>query len=390
MRGPAACAWPATATATPTAAWARSARPVVRTDAAALWATGTVWWQVPPAVKVTLTGRLRPGVTGKDAIITLCGLYNQGEVLNTVIEFTGPGVATLSIEERLTIANMTTEWGALVGWFPVDEVTLAYMEERRAYLAARGITDRVTADDIGRVARTTAVLGPGRRLRRRDHAGPVEGHAAPERSGHGAGDGVAGGAGAAADQDRQGLPAQLHQQPPGRPRGRGRGRAGEEGGRAREAVHLGRQRAGRGRRQAQRRLADAAGRRRHRAAVGLRALHRAGHRTARGRRSRHLGHQPQLQGPHGQPQRQGLPGQPGGGGRQRAGRAHRRSRGPGRWMAPRRSAISARRPSRPATARRSRCWTASRPSSRAACCTCRRTTSTPTASTARTTPTART
>jgi homoaconitate hydratase len=122
--------------------------PVVRTDAAALWATGTVWWQVPPAVRVTLTGRLRPGVTGKDAIITLCGLYNQGEVLNTAIEFSGPGVATLSIEERLTIANMTTEWGALVGWFPVDDVTLAYMEERRAYLETRGLTDRVTHADI--------------------------------------------------------------------------------------------------------------------------------------------------------------------------------------------------------------------------------------------------
>ncbi len=122
--------------------------PVVRTDAAALWATGTVWWQVPPAVKVTLNGRLRPGVTGKDAIITLCGLYNQGEVLNTVIEFAGPGVATLSIEERLTIANMTTEWGALAGWFPVDEVTLAYMDSRRDWLSSRGITDRVTAADI--------------------------------------------------------------------------------------------------------------------------------------------------------------------------------------------------------------------------------------------------
>lgn len=124
--------------------------PVVRTDAAALWATGTVWWQVPPAVKVTLTGRLRPGVTGKDAIITLCGLYNQGEVLNAVLEFTGPGVAWLSIEERLTIANMTTEWGALAGWFPVDAVTVAYMEERRAYLESHGIADRITADDIAR------------------------------------------------------------------------------------------------------------------------------------------------------------------------------------------------------------------------------------------------
>ena len=50
-------------------------------------------------------------------IIALCGLYNQGEVLNAAVEFAGPGVATLSMEERLAISNMTTEWGALIGWF---------------------------------------------------------------------------------------------------------------------------------------------------------------------------------------------------------------------------------------------------------------------------------
>ena len=122
--------------------------PVVRTDAAALWAIGTVWWQIPRTIKVNLTGRLQPGVTGKDAIITLCGLYNQGEVLNAVIEFGGPGVAGLSMEERLTSANMTTEWGALAGWFPVDETTVAFMEERRTWLTAQGITDRITAEDI--------------------------------------------------------------------------------------------------------------------------------------------------------------------------------------------------------------------------------------------------
>ena len=101
--------------------------PVVRTDAAALWAIGTVWWQVPRTIKVNLEGAMKPGVTGKDVIITLCGMYNQGEVLNAVIEFGGTGIAGLSIEERLTIANMTTEWGALAGWFPVDKVTVDYV-----------------------------------------------------------------------------------------------------------------------------------------------------------------------------------------------------------------------------------------------------------------------
>ena len=122
--------------------------PVVRTDAAAIWATGATWWLVPRTVKVVLEGALREGVTGKDVIITLCGLYTSGEVLNAAVEFHGPGIATLSISERLTIANMTTEWGALVGWFPFDGITAAYLRERAGVLAALGITDRLNENMI--------------------------------------------------------------------------------------------------------------------------------------------------------------------------------------------------------------------------------------------------
>ena len=113
--------------------------PVVRTDAAAIWATGEFWWQIPRTIQVVLDGKLAPGVTGKDVIITLCGLYNQEEVLNVAIEFTGSGVASLSMDARLSIANMTTEWGALVGWFPVDKMTLSYIEGRRRELLPHGI-----------------------------------------------------------------------------------------------------------------------------------------------------------------------------------------------------------------------------------------------------------
>jgi homoaconitate hydratase len=114
--------------------------PVVRTDAAAIWATGEFWWQIPRTVQAVLAGRLAPGVTGKDVIITLCGLYNQEEVLNAAVEFTGPGVASLSMDARFTIANMSTEWGALVGWFPVDEITLRYLQARSRELRGQGIT----------------------------------------------------------------------------------------------------------------------------------------------------------------------------------------------------------------------------------------------------------
>ncbi len=112
--------------------------PIVRTDAAAIWATGRTWWQVPPIAKVNLINKLNPGVTGKDLIIALCGYFNNDEVLNYGIEFSGNGVKYLTIDQRLSIANMTTEWGALVGLFPIDEVTLDYLKDRKEFLENRG------------------------------------------------------------------------------------------------------------------------------------------------------------------------------------------------------------------------------------------------------------
>jgi homoaconitate hydratase len=111
--------------------------PIVRTDAAAIWATGRTWWQVPPVAKVELKGRLKAGVSGKDVIITLCGYFNHDEVLNHAIEFSGEGIPYLSIEERLTIANMTTEWGALAGVFPSDDITLQWLQKRIDYVSRR-------------------------------------------------------------------------------------------------------------------------------------------------------------------------------------------------------------------------------------------------------------
>src|SRR5437870_12309112 len=104
--------------------------PVVRTDAASIWATGVSWWQVPKVAKVVLKGALSPGVVGKDVIIALCGLFNKDEVLNHAVEFVGDGVPNLPMSARMTIANMTTEWGALAGVFPFDEVTVNYLRSR--------------------------------------------------------------------------------------------------------------------------------------------------------------------------------------------------------------------------------------------------------------------
>ena len=121
--------------------------PIVRTDAAAVWATGEFWWQIPRSVEVVLEGKLPDGATGKDIIITLCGLYNHDEVLNAAIEFSGPGVASLSMDARLSISNMTTEWGPLVGWFPVDEVTIKYLKNAYQRLKATGV-ERFSEKDI--------------------------------------------------------------------------------------------------------------------------------------------------------------------------------------------------------------------------------------------------
>lgn len=124
--------------------------PVVRTDAASIWATGQTWWQIPPIAKVTFTGLLPRGVTGKDVIIALCGLFNQDEVLNHAIEFTGSELtlSSLPIDDRLTISNMTTEWGAVAGIFPID-ATL------RAWLRAKATASAMLNPDLGGKARIT-------------------------------------------------------------------------------------------------------------------------------------------------------------------------------------------------------------------------------------------
>jgi homoaconitate hydratase len=134
--------------------------PIVRTDAAAVWATGEFWWQIPRSIEVTLEGKLPEGATGKDIIITLCGLYNHDEVLNAAIEFSGPGVASLSMDARFSISNMSTEWGPIVGWFPVDEVTIAYLRRVHELLKAQGV-ERFSEADIQKWATNPPRPDPG-------------------------------------------------------------------------------------------------------------------------------------------------------------------------------------------------------------------------------------
>lgn len=101
------------------------------TDMAAGMITGKAWFKVPSALKIVLTGKPGANVSGKDVILHLIGRIGVDGALYRSLEFTGPGVANLSIDDRLCIANMAIECGAKNGIFPVDDVTRAYVDARK-------------------------------------------------------------------------------------------------------------------------------------------------------------------------------------------------------------------------------------------------------------------
>ncbi len=100
------------------------------TDMAAGMASGRNWFRVPEAISIRLTGALRPWVSGKDVILHLIGMIGVDGALYQSMEFSGPGVASLSMDDRFTICNMAIEAGGKNGIFPVDEQTIAYMTGR--------------------------------------------------------------------------------------------------------------------------------------------------------------------------------------------------------------------------------------------------------------------
>ena len=107
------------------------------TDMAVGMATGECWFKVPEAVKVVLKGKMKPWVSGKDVILHLIGEIGVDGALYQSLEFTGDGVSSISMDGRLTIANMAIEAGAKNGIFPVDDICRAYLSERvtRPYTA---------------------------------------------------------------------------------------------------------------------------------------------------------------------------------------------------------------------------------------------------------------
>ncbi|MBQ7497564.1 MAG: 3-isopropylmalate dehydratase large subunit, partial [Selenomonas sp.] len=100
------------------------------TDLAVAMATGKAWFKVPEAIKVELVGSKPENITGKDVILTLIGMIGVDGALYKSLEFAGEGVKTLSMTDRLTIANMAIEAGGKNGIFPFNEVTKEYVEGR--------------------------------------------------------------------------------------------------------------------------------------------------------------------------------------------------------------------------------------------------------------------
>ena len=102
------------------------------TDMACGMATGKAWFKVPSAIKFNLVGSLKGWASGKDVILTIIGMIGVDGALYKSMEFVGEGVHSLSVEDRLCMANMAIEAGGKNGIFEVDDKTLAFLEKAGA------------------------------------------------------------------------------------------------------------------------------------------------------------------------------------------------------------------------------------------------------------------
>ncbi len=149
------------------------------TDMACGMATGKAWFKVPSAIKFNLTGTLDTYVSGKDVILHIIGMIGVDGALYESMEFAGPGVAALTMDDRFTIANMAIEAGAKNGIFPVDEQTLAYLAEHcprqpKVYQADEdAVYDRVIDIDLSSIRPTVAFPHLPENTRTIDNVGDI-------------------------------------------------------------------------------------------------------------------------------------------------------------------------------------------------------------------------
>jgi len=149
------------------------------TDMAAGMASGQCWFKVPEAIRFNLTGKLRPWVSGKDVILHIIGQIGVDGALYKSMEFGGEGLASLSMDDRFTMANMAIEAGAKNGIFEVDEQTLAYVKEHstREYKVYKPDEDaqyvKVIDIDLSQIGFTVAFPHLPDNTRTIDEAGEV-------------------------------------------------------------------------------------------------------------------------------------------------------------------------------------------------------------------------
>ena len=150
------------------------------TDMAAGMATGYAWFKVPSAIKFNLTGKLRKWVSGKDVILHIIGMIGVDGALYKSMEFSGQGLASLSMDDRFSMANMAIEAGAKNGIFEVDELTEAYQKDRvnREYTIYKAdedaVYDEVFDIDLGEIKSTVAFPHLPENTRTIDNVGNVE------------------------------------------------------------------------------------------------------------------------------------------------------------------------------------------------------------------------
>ena len=132
------------------------------TDIATGMATGELWFKVPEAIKFVLTGKPSKYVSGKDIILHIINEIGVDGALYKSMEFVGDGIQYLTMDDRFTICNMAIEAGAKNGIFPVDDQTIAYMEEHskkdyKVYTADEDAEyERVIEIDLSKVRPTVA------------------------------------------------------------------------------------------------------------------------------------------------------------------------------------------------------------------------------------------
>lgn len=98
-----------------------------RTESAGIWKKGETWFRVPESLKITLCGRLRPGIYAKDLALWIIGMLGADGANYMSVEYHGDGVGSLSVSDRMTLANLASEMGAKNAVFPADSVLMEYL-----------------------------------------------------------------------------------------------------------------------------------------------------------------------------------------------------------------------------------------------------------------------